>query len=101
MQLTEFNSLVQGNSLVLVDCWATWCPHCLSMMPHVDSLSKEVEGKAKVVKVNVGEEEEFASHFSVSSLPTFLIFKDGELVDRFNGSTTPRELKQRVSAFLE
>ena len=101
MQLSEFNSIIAENGVVLVDCWANWCPHCIALMPQVDALSKEVTGKAKILKVNVEEAIEFASQFSISSLPTFLIFKNGDLVDRFNGSTTAFELKKRVISALE
>lgn len=97
----EFDKVVMENNVVLVDFWAEWCPHCIAMMPHVDSVSKELAGRAAVIKVNAGEEAEVANKFGVTSLPTFLIFKNGELVDRFNGSTTPIELKQKISSAIK
>ncbi len=101
VSVSEFARLIQDNAIVLVDFWAEWCPHCLSLMPQVDSISKELSGKVSVVKVNAGEAADVASQFDVTSLPTFLIFKNGELIDRFNGSTTAFELKQKVLAATE
>lgn len=96
--MQDINSLIQNAGLVLVDCWAEWCPHCIAMMPQVDALSEEMKNDAKIVKVNVGEQEDFAAQFNITSLPTFLIFKDGNLVEKFNGSTSATELKQKLSS---
>ncbi len=96
--MQDISSLIQSAGLVLVDCWAEWCPHCIAMMPQVDALSSEMKDSAKIVKVNVSEQEEFASQFNITSLPTFLIFKDGNLVEKFNGSTSAIELKQKLTA---
>jgi thioredoxin len=93
----EFDLTIKDNSVVLVDFWAEWCPHCLSMMPHVDAISREMGEKVKVVKVDAGTQAEIVNKFSVRSLPTFMIFKNGELIDQFNGSTTPIELKQKIT----
>lgn len=98
VSVSEFTQAIQSNAVVLVDFWAEWCPHCIHLMPQVDSLTKEMAGKVAVMKVNAGEESEVASQYEVTSLPTFLIFKNGELIDRFNGSTSAFELKQKVLA---
>lgn len=96
--MQDINSLIQNAGLVLVDCWAEWCPHCIAMMPQVDALSEEMKDDAKIVKVNVSEQEDFAAQFNITSLPTFLIFKNGNLVEKFNGSTSAIELKQKLSS---
>lgn len=98
--MQEINNLIGKAGVVLVDCWAEWCPHCVAMMPQVDAISEELKDNASVVKVNVGESEEFASRFNITSLPTFLIFKDGNLVEKFNGSTSAQELKQKLTALV-
>ncbi len=90
-----------SSGVVLVDFWAEWCPHCVSFMPHLDTLSNELSGKAKVLKVNVTEAEDLAHKFSVTSLPTFLIFKDGSVVDVVRGAPNKIELKRRVLDIVE
>ena len=97
ISVEEFDTTLQNNEIVLVDFWSEWCPHCLAMMPHVDSISKEMGSKVKVIKVDAGTQTDIANKYSVRTLPTFMIFKKGELVDQFNGSTTPTELKQKVT----
>jgi thioredoxin len=99
--VVDVNIEVKNNDLVLVDFWAPWCPSCISMMPHVDKIKKEYETTLKVIKVNVAENPNFASQHSVMSLPTFMIFKKGQVVDRFNGSTTSYELQKKVKSFLK
>ena len=101
VSLDEFDKVVADNSVVLVDFWAEWCPHCISMMPAVDSVSSQLQGKARVVKINAGSEIDVANKYHVTSLPTFLIFKNGELIDRFNGSTTPSELRQKMTLAIQ
>jgi thioredoxin 1 len=98
--MEDLNTLIGKAGVVLVDCWAEWCPHCVAMMPQVDALGEEMKENAEIVKVNVSEKEEFASQFNITSLPTFLIFKDGNLVEKFNGSTSAIELKQKLSAHI-
>lgn len=98
--MQEISLLIEKAGIVLVDCWAEWCPHCVAMMPQVDAISEEMKENARVVKVNVNESEEFASQFNITSLPTFLIFKDGNLIEKFNGSTSAQELKQKITALI-
>ncbi len=93
--MSDFD-LAINNGVVLVDFWAEWCPHCLALMPQIDAISKEFDGKAKVLKVNVSEAESIAQRFSITSLPTFAIFKDGALVDIARGALSGFELKKRL-----
>jgi len=66
---------------VLVDFWASWCGPCKMMSPVVEEIAKEMEGKAKVCKVNVDDEQDLAMKYNIMSIPTFLIFKDGKVVN--------------------
>lgn len=86
--------------LVLVDFWAEWCPQCMSFMPQLESLSAEIGDKAKIMKVNVSNESDLANKFKVTSLPTFMIFKDGSVVDVVRGVPSKFELKKRVLSFI-
>ncbi len=81
---------------VLVDFWATWCGPCRMLAPVVEEIAEEYDGKVKVCKVNVDEEEDLAIRFGVSSIPTLLVFKNGELVDTSVGFAT----KEQIEAML-
>ncbi len=70
---------------VLVDFWAVWCAPCKMLTPTIDGLATEFEGKAKVGKVNVDENQEIASKYGVMSIPTVMIFKGGQVVEQFVG----------------
>lgn len=71
---------------VVVDFWAPWCGPCRMLSPIVDELAKEYDGKILVGKVNVDENEEIPSQFGIMSIPTLLMFKNGELVNRHVGA---------------
>ncbi len=70
---------------VLVDFWAPWCGPCQAQGPILDELAGETEGKAKIMKVNVDENTELASQYSVMSIPALKVFKNGEVVEELVG----------------
>ncbi len=70
---------------VLVDFWATWCGPCQMLTPVMEELSIELEGKVKIVKVNVDEEQDLSSQYNVSSIPTVILFNKGQIVDTLIG----------------
>ena len=76
----NFNEEVLNSDIpVLVDFWATWCGPCMMLSPVIAELAEEFEGKVKVGKVNVDEQNELAMEYRVASIPTLLLFKDGKL----------------------
>lgn len=77
---------------VLVDFWASWCGPCKMMTPVVEQIAKDMNGKAKVCKVNIDEEQELAMEYGIMSIPTFLIFKDGKVVNSAVGVRDKQEL---------
>ena len=77
---------------VLVDFWANWCGPCRMVSPIVDEIAEEVQGKAKVGKVNVDEQGDLASQFGVMSIPTIMVFKNGEAVATSVGAKSKAEL---------
>ncbi len=82
----NFNDNVLENKLpVLVDFWATWCGPCRMMAPVVSEIAAEYAGKVTVGKVNVDDEPELASAFGIESIPTLMVFKNGELTDTLVG----------------
>lgn len=91
----EFDTTV-GKGVTLVDFWAEWCGPCRMMGPVLDQLASEYTGKAQIRKVNVDNEPDLAMRYDVSSIPTMLVFKDGELKKRFVGVTTKGELATAI-----
>jgi len=71
---------------VLVDFWAEWCGPCRMVAPTLDQLAEEYDGKVRIAKLNVDQAQETAMQFGVSSIPTFILFKGGEVADRMLGA---------------
>ncbi len=77
--------VINSSNPVVVDFWATWCGPCRKLSPVIDEISQNYEGKVKFVKVNVEENVETAKKYSISGLPSLLVFKEGEAVERMTG----------------
>jgi len=101
IQITKdnFESEVLKSSVpVLVDFWAAWCGPCKMVGPIVDEVAKELEGKAKVGKINVDEEQQLAREFAIMSIPTLIVFKDGQVVNKIVGARSKAELIELLKA---
>lgn len=85
---------------VLVDFWAPWCGPCKAMNPIMEELEEEYKGKAKVVKMNVDENNTTPGEFNVMSIPTFIIFKDGKMAASFVGARSKADMKRELDAAL-
>lgn len=83
---------------VMVDFFADWCGPCQALMPVVDELSKEYDGKVKIVKVNVDESQATAQKYGVMSIPTLIFVKGGEEVDRLQGALPKNVLEEKLDA---
>lgn len=81
---------------VLVDCWAPWCGPCRMIAPVMDQLAAESEGRYRITKLNVDDNPLVASRFQIASIPTMLIFKDGQLVDRLIGAQSKAVIAERL-----
>ena len=90
----------QSITPVLVDFWAEWCAPCRSIAPVLDELADTHAGKLKVAKVNIEENQDLTAEFGIQSIPTLLIFKNGEIKDRIIGAKSKRELEAKIAPHL-
>lgn len=88
--------VLQADIPVLVDFWAPWCGPCRMIAPSIEQLAEEFAGQARVCKVNVDESTSLAARFSVTSIPTIIIFKNGEVVDRYVGAQSKERLRDAL-----
>ena len=93
--------VLQSKQPVLVDFWATWCPPCKVFGPIVDEVADAYHGKAKVGKVDVDHNQALAAKYNIRSIPTSLLFVDGQVVETFNGVTSSDALAHAIDAVLE
>ena len=82
------------DGLVLIDFWATWCGPCKMMGPIVDQIAEEMGTNAKICKINIDEQRDFATKYDVMSIPTFILIKDGKEVKRLVGAMPKEELSR-------
>ncbi|WP_299402421.1 thioredoxin [Acaryochloris sp. IP29b_bin.148] len=85
VQDSEFDQLIQSESMVVVDFTATWCGPCKKVSPMMDQLATAYDGRAKVVKVDVDQNKSVAKQYGIRSIPAVLVFKSGELVETLVG----------------
>ncbi|MCX5860244.1 MAG: thioredoxin [Proteobacteria bacterium] len=86
--------VLKSSEPVLLDFWAPWCGPCRRMAPILDEIEKDLTGKVKVGKLNVDENPELANQFQVMSIPTLIVFKGGQVVEKIIGLTAKPELMQ-------
>ena len=85
---------------VLVDCWAPWCGPCRTVGPVIEQLASEYAGRTKIAKLNVDENPQTATRYSIRSIPTLLLFKNGELVDSLVGALPKGEIQSHLNSLL-
>ncbi|AEE17570.1 thioredoxin [Treponema brennaborense] len=98
--LTQANfqkEVFESDKPVLVDFFATWCGPCKMMAPIVDELAKELDGEAKVFKVDIDQEEALATKFGIMSIPTFMVVKNGKITAQEPGGRSKEDLKAMLA----
>lgn len=95
----NFNDTIE-NGVTLVDFWAEWCGPCRMQLPILEEVSEEIGEKATVGKINVDHELELAQRFGVQSIPTLILFKDGEIVDKMVGVQAKETLVDKINNAL-
>lgn len=103
IEVTESNFVeeVEKSDLpVLVDFWAPWCGPCKALAPTVDKIAQELEGKLKIVKINIDESPALAGKYSVMSIPTLILFKDGKVQEQSVGLVNKSKLLKKIQPYL-
>jgi thioredoxin 1 len=94
----DFEEKVKNSELpCLVDFWAPWCGPCKAIGPVIDELAEEYAGKVQIVKMNVDDSPVTPGQFSIKAIPTLILFKNGEAVDRITGAVGKAQLKELLS----
>ncbi len=96
--LTFVQDVLESIQPVLVDFWAPWCGPCRMIAPAIEEIGKEFAGRARVVKLNVDENQETAARFGIASIPTLLYFRDGRVVDQLIGATSKKAIVTKLNA---
>lgn len=102
LEITDasFKEVINSDKPVLVDFWATWCGPCKMLGPIIEEIATDFEGKAIVGKVDVDNNQQVSMEFGIRNIPTVLIFKNGEVVDKFVGVTPKEVIAEKLSAHL-
>lgn len=103
VEFTEGNfeqEVLQASTPVLVDLWAAWCGPCRVIAPMVEELAGTYQGKVKIGKVNVDDHPQIAAQYRIMNIPTLLLFKGGQEVDRIVGVVPKEELSRRIERVL-
>ncbi len=91
---------IQGNDILLIDFWAEWCGPCKMIAPILEEIADEQAGTLRIAKVNVDESPELARRFQVMSIPTMILFRDGEPATQIVGAKGKAQLLEELSAHL-
>ena len=97
----EFDrEVLQAEGLMLVDFWAAWCPPCRRLAPTIDALATEYEGRLAVTKVDIDENPELAQRYGIQSIPTLILFKNGEPIARQVGAVPKNRLADWIKGAM-
>ncbi len=98
--MTDYQTLVSGSPLVMVEFYATWCPHCQRMMPVVEQIRELLGDSVQIYQLDVDKNSEIASEVGVSGTPMFIIYRDGKPVWEYSGELDGNVLLQKLQSFM-
>ena len=96
----QFNKFIE-KGIVLIDFYADWCMPCVMMSPIVEDMSEKFKGKIKIGKVNVEDNQEISQKYNISSIPNFLVFKNGKIIEQFVGAISEEELENKMKKYIK
>jgi thioredoxin 1 len=99
VNLTQENfseEVLKSSTPVLVDFWAQWCNPCRALIPILDELADEYDGRVKIGKVNTDDQQSLAVEYGITAIPTMLLFNQGQVVDQVRGLRSKRDLKESL-----
>ena len=103
LQFTDANfdeEVMKSDKPVLVDFWAEWCGPCKALTPVIDELARDYSGKAKIGKVNTDENRQISVRFSISAIPTVMLFHNGAVVEKFVGLRGKKEFQTSIDRLI-
>jgi thioredoxin 1 len=97
----SFNDIINNDKPVLVDFWATWCGPCVAMAPILKEVAEKVGESAKIIKIDVDKNEQLASRYQIQSVPTMILFKNGQILWRESGMKSVQQLITVINQHLD
>jgi thioredoxin len=97
----DFNEFISKYPITVIDCWAEWCGPCRKLIPIIDALAREYQGKIVFGKLNTDENRMVARNFNITAIPTLLVFKDGKAATQIVGALQKEQLVERLNRFIQ